>query len=322
MKCWIVTEGLAGTENQCLGVAEALGVHPDVKRINLRQPWRIFSPYLGPYLGFECHWTFTGHPLTPPWPDLLLASGRKAVAAARYIQKQSAGHTFIAVLQDPRIDPAAFDLVAVPAHDKVRGDNVFVTDAAPNRITAQRLADARTEFAPLFSGLSAPRVAVLIGGSSKTHDMTPDTTARLADDLRTLAETGYSLMVTMSRRTGQQNTALLTGQLRHENIYIWDGTSTSTSKNPYFGMLAWADFIMVTADSVSMIAEAATTGTPAYVITLPGGNAKFDRFYDHLHAKGVLRPFDGSLDAYDYEPLNDAARVAGEIRKRMTKSEN
>ena len=91
-RCWIVTEGLTGTENQCLGVAEALGVIPEVKRINLKQPWRTLSPWLG----FEHAGIFTGDPIAAPWPDLALCSGRKAIAAARYIRKASGGKTLVA----------------------------------------------------------------------------------------------------------------------------------------------------------------------------------------------------------------------------------
>ena len=38
--CWIVVEGLAGTQAQCEAVAAALGVEPEVKRVGLRAPWR------------------------------------------------------------------------------------------------------------------------------------------------------------------------------------------------------------------------------------------------------------------------------------------
>lgn len=165
---WIITEGMAGTENQCLGVTDALGVVPVVKRIGLRFPWNILSPYLG----CECAATFT-EKLTGPWPDLLLTSGRKAIAAARYIKKQSGGKTFTVHIQDPRVNPAAFDLLAIPAHDPTRAANVCVTTATPNRITADKLAVAREKYAPLFERLAAPRVAVLIGGSTKSHQFVP-----------------------------------------------------------------------------------------------------------------------------------------------------
>lgn len=309
--CWIVTEGMAGTESQCLGVAEALGVMPEIKRINLRQPWKSFSPWLG----FESRLTFTGDPLLPPWPGLLIASGRKAIAAARYIKRQSGGKTFTVMIQDPRVSPKQFDLVAVPAHDPTRSDNVIVTSAAPNRVQPERLDDARFEFEHRLSSLPQPRVAVLIGGSSKAYDLTLPIAEKLAKDLKKLAKQGFGLMITASRRTGEENHKILQKALDLENVYFWNGSGA----NPYFGFLAWADFILVTADSVSMLSEAATTGKPVYMIPLEGGATRLNAFHDNLIQQGVIRRFEGKLMPYDYKPLDDAGLIAAEIKKRLIK---
>ncbi len=306
--CWIVTEGLTGTENQCLGVAEALGLMPVIKRVGLAEPWRTLSPWLG----FEQERIFTGDRLEPPWPDLLIASGRKSIAASRYIKKKSGGYSYTVQIQDPRCDPSGFDLVAVPAHDPLRGPNVIVTDAAPNRITKQRLDEARADFAPLFSGIRTPRVAVLIGGSSQAYKMTPPIVDTLAASLRDLAET-MGLMVTTSRRTGADNERALRQALAQTDAYFWD----RQDRNPYLGLLAWADYILVTADSVSMISEAATTGKPVYMVPLLGGTRRFGRFHSSLLARGLIRLFEGRLEPYSYAPLNDAEDVAREIRARV-----
>lgn len=310
MSCWIVTEdGLIGTENQCLGIASALGVTPNVKRIGLNQPWKTLSPWLG----MESAATFSGDSLEPPWPDLLLSSGRKSIAAARYIKKASGGKTFVAQIQDPRISPSNFDLVAVPEHDPTRGDNVIVTQATPNRVTNEQLSKAREAFSDLLSPLPTPRVAVLIGGNSRAHQMTETIMTTLAKQLKQLAADGYGLMITASRRTGTENKALLSHYLQDTNAFIWDGTD----ENPYYGFLAWADYIIVTADSTSMISEALTTGKPTYMIGLDGGSARFDRFHKGLLNKGMLKRFKGTLEPYDYKKPNDAALVAQEIKKRM-----
>ena len=307
--CWVITEeGLTGTENQCRGVAQALGVTPVVKRIGLRQPWKTLSPWLG----FECPCAFTGDSLCAPWPNLVIAAGRKAAAAARYIKKQNP-QTYTVFLQDPRISPRHFDLVALPGHDNLRGGNVIVTQATPNLITPALLAQARQGFAALLEPLPAPRVAVLIGGNSRTHTVTPQIMENLAGQLKALAENGFSLMITASRRTPPECKSILQSRLGGlKNAYIWDGSGD----NPYHGFLAWADYIIVTADSASMLSEAATTGKPVYMAALAGGSARFDRLHDTLLEGGIIRKFEGKLDAYDYTALNDAAMVAGEIRKR------
>ncbi len=312
ISCWIVTEGLAGTENQCLGIAESLGVIPVVKRVVLRQPWQTLSPWLGG----ESAWTFSplGDKLRAPWPDLVLASGRKGIAAARYIKRMSGNRAFVVFIQDPRISPSQFDLVAVPAHDRLRGPNVVVTSASPNRVTAERLKEARNHFADPFEDMPSPRVAVLIGGDSKAYKMTETVTRKLTAQLYTLATDGHaSLMITTSRRTGKVNEEIIDEGLNDTTAWIWD----QDTENPYFGFLAWADYILVTADSASMISEAATTGKPVYMIPLEGGAPRIARFHQNLIDQGILRIFHGTLEHWTYTPLNDAAFVAGEIGKRL-----
>ncbi len=300
--CWVVSEGIAGTENQCIAVAEALGVSFEIKRITLREPWKSLSPYLG----FEQAWSFSPA-LCPPWPDLVIASGRKSIAASRYIKRASGGKAFTLQIQDPRIDPAAFDLVAVPYHDPTRGENVIVTDAAPNRITPEKLIGARDSF-PELSALPAPRIAVLIGGSSKAYTLTPEIMRKLCAQL---GDVNGSLMITPSRRTGADNVKILKDSL--PGAYIYDGNGD----NPYFAMLALADIILVTADSTSMISDACSTGKPVYMIGLEGGHPRIDALHNHLIDLGVLRRFDGDLETYSYEALQDAQKIAQAIIERM-----
>jgi uncharacterized protein len=305
LQCWIVTEGMAGTENQCLGVAEALGVTPVVHRIALRQPWKFLSPYIG----LETSWTFKPA-FTGPWPDLLLASGRKSIAASRYIKKMSGGKTFTVQIQDPRISPKHFDLVAVPEHDPTRGDNVITTVAAANRLNGYKLEAAKTDFASIFAMLPGPRVGVLLGGNSKAHTMTQAVMQRLGAQLSGLPGTP---LITASRRTGEDEKQAFLEALGDKPHYFWDGTGA----NPYFGILAWADYILVTADSVSMLGDAATTGKPVYMISMEGGSSRFDKFHANLIEKGYIRPFEGTLEHWHYQPLADSAHIADEIRRRM-----
>jgi len=311
MDCMIITEGMIGTQNQCEGVALAMEASPTIYKIGLNQPWKFLSPWLG----FETSATFSPE-LSPPWPDLLIVSGRKSIAAARYIKKQSGGKTFTVFIQNPKINPSEFDLVAAPFHDNLKGENVIITNGAPNKITQASLNDAKIKFAPLFEKIPSQRLAILIGGNSKTHTLTNERTHKLSAQLHALSK-NYSLMVTVSRRTGQENIQLLKKTLTGSNIYFYDGAG----ENPYHGMLAWADKIIVTNDSVSMLSDAGTTGKPVYTISLEGSSDRFRRLYNHLENLGVIRPLpdtvNGNLAHWSYEPLNDAALIANAIREKM-----
>lgn len=303
--CWIVGEGLTGTENQCIGVAEAMNIVPVVKRIRLREPWRTFSPYLR----FEQWWSFAPL-LQPPWPDIVIAAGRKGIAPARFIRRASNGKTFCAFLQDPKCDPSDFNLVAAPAHDGLNGDNVITTIAAPNRITDQRLADALKEFPALQRTANQTRtnIAVLIGGNSKTHKMKQ---AEMMKTIEKLKKLDARLMITTSRRTPPQIVSALRAAFDGGEHVIW--TSEKDGPNPYFAFLAAADYIIATNDSASMLSEAASTGKPLYSIALSGGSTKFEKLYKNLENCGAMRPFAGKLEKWEYEPLNDTQKVANTI---------
>ena len=309
IKTWIVTEGLIGTENQCLGVAEALGAETLVKRVKLAEPWKTLSPYIG----FESAKTFSpdGDSLRAAWPDLLITSGRKSIAAARYIKRMSGGKTFTVHIQDPRVRRNEFDLLVVPQHDPARGSNILVTTATPNRITQKKLDDAKIRFAK-FEALPSPRIAVLIGGTSGNQILTEDMVRDLASQLNDLDHQGYGLMITTSRRTGADNKKILMDELRRSRAYIWNGID----ENPYFGLLAWADAIIVTSESMSMMSEAATTGKPVYILSMSGGKTRHLKMQENLRKKGIIRNFEGKIDEWSYEPLNDAKAVADEIRRK------
>jgi len=311
---WVLSDGKPGMENQCLGLAEALGRlgggDAVVKRISPRFPWSVLPPqfWIAPLAGLN------GDTLAPPWPDILIATGRQTVAPALAIRKSSGGKTFCVQIQNPVVGRGRFDLLAIPRHDRVDGANVIVTDGALHRIVPEKISAEAEKFRPLLASLPRPLVAVLIGGSNGQYKMTEAVTAKLAADLAALcADHGAGLAVTASRRTGEENEKRLRAALADAPCWFWDGTGD----NPYFGLLGLADTIVVTADSVSMVSEACATGKPVYVIDPEGGSAKFARFHDHLRDTGITRAFDGDIDTWTYAPMDDTAMVAAEVMRRL-----
>ena len=284
LTCWVVTDGKAGMENQCLGLAEALGLNPIVKRIKLRKPWKQLTPFLRHGLGMA--FSRKGDPIAPPWPDLLIATGRASVPASLYVRRMSAkngGKPCITIqIQNPVIAPSRFDLVVVPRHDSLTGKNVMTTRGSLHRVTPELLKREAEKFLP-----------------------------KVADQLADLAGREGSLMITPSRRTGQENLEILKDSLRNSPVYLWD----ETGDNPYYGMLGLADAVVVTCDSVNMVSEACSTGKPVMVIDLPGGSDKFRRFHQALRDDGMIRPFNGHIESWKYPPLEDMRLVADRIRE-------
>ena len=307
--CWVVTDGKAGMISQCVGLAEALGLDPDLKQVRLRSPWRDLTPYFR--LGGRLQFTSKSDPLRPPWPDLLIASGRHSVAASILVRRLSRGKTRTVQIQNPVVSPTLFDLVVTPRHDNLEGPNVVVTRGALHRVTPALLEEGVEQLAWRLQHLKPPYISVLIGGSNNVYRLDADTMRSLASRLAASARAlNASLIITPSRRTGEANREILKDALIDIPHYLWTGQGD----NPYFGLLGMADFIVVTADSVNMVSEAASTGKPVYVVDLPGGSPKFQAFHHRLIEEGVTRVFDGKLEPYAYRPLDDVAMVANQVR--------
>lgn len=310
--CWVMTDGKAGMEVQCVGLAEALGFEPRVKRIQVTKPWRWLPPRLVPdplgAIGPK------RDRLAPPWPEMLIASGRQTVAPSMAIRHASGGRTFTVQIQNPVVDPARFDLVVAPRHDRLTGPNVIQTIGGLNRITEARLRAAAAKFGPAFAHLPRPLIAVALGGSNRVYRFTRAIARRLGEDLARLCRAeGVGLLITASRRTDPSIVALLRAALNGCAAEIWDGEG----ENPYLGYLGLAEAFVVTGDSVNMVCEAATTGKPVYVVELAGGSAKFARFHQALREAGATRPFAGRLEHWSYPPLHDTEATAAEIRRRL-----
>ncbi len=307
-----MTDGKVGMEVQCVGLAEALDFEPRVKRIQITKPWRWLPPRLVPNplntIGPK------RDPLAPPWPDVLIASGRQTVAASIAIRRASGGRTFTVQIQNPVVDPLRFDVVVAPRHDQLAGPNVIQTIGGLNRITEARLSAAAAKFGPVFAHLPRPLIVVALGGSNRAYRFTRGIARRLGDDLARLCRAeGAGLLITASRRTDPSIVALLRDALDGCAAEIWDGEG----ENPYLGSLSLGDAFVVTGDSVNMVCEAATTGKPVYVVELAGGSAKFTRFHLALREAGATRPFAGRLEHWSYQPLRDTETTAAEIRRRL-----
>ena len=313
---WIVTDGRLGMINQCRGLATALHTPAAEKKISLSAPWCWLPPALTPALLSVL--SAAGDQLSPPWPDLLIGTGRKSVAPALAVKRASKGRTFCVQIQNPDVALEKFDLVIAPGHDRRSGDNLFSTLGSLHGITAAVLDDARVRFADAVAGLPNPLIAVLLGGNNAVYRMDEDFAARLADSLATLAgANGCGLAITTSPRTPPEAVAVITNRLANElasgSAVFWD----SVGANPYLGYLAHADAILVTSDSVNMVSEAAATGKPVHVIELTGGSDKFGRFHAAMSKAGITRPFTGEIERWSYTVPDDTARAAAEIRRRL-----
>jgi mitochondrial fission protein ELM1 len=310
---WIITDDKVGMVVQCRGVADALGLDYVHKQVSPKGLARVLSPWLLPSrserLGRK------GSVLAAPYPDLAIATGRQSIPYIRALRRLAGSATFTLVLQNPRTGLGTADVIWVPEHDGLRGENVITTLTSPHSFSRARLAELRRALPAAIAALPAPRAAIVLGGPSSSHRFASADVRRLSGALAALAACSISFMITPSRRTPP---ALLTAVVEATHSrprLVWDGQGA----NPYPHFLAHADLLVVTGDSVNMTGEACATGRPVLVFMPSGGSPKFLRFHSALTRYGATRPLPERLDclpAWSYQPLDSACAIAAAVAER------
>jgi mitochondrial fission protein ELM1 len=210
-------------------------------------------------------------PLDPPWPDLVILAGRQNETPAKWIRKQSGGRTRIVVIGRYWTPPRDLDfVVTTPQFRLPASPNVLLNSFPLQTLTKTALAEAAKVWAPRLGSSHAPYVAVMVGGSSGPYLFSRASARRLGREASALARSmGATLLVSTSARTTRgAMTALERAIDVPYHFYRW---RPNDANNPHLGFLALADAVIVTGDSLSMLAEACTTGRPVHIFEFGGG---------------------------------------------------
>ncbi|MGD8832640.1 MAG: ELM1/GtrOC1 family putative glycosyltransferase, partial [Pseudomonadales bacterium] len=260
---WILEGHRLGDVLQLRRIADALGW--PYRSIRLRyNPLHIVPSFL---LGETLASVKNPEVLAPPWPDVVIASGKRSSSAARWIKRQSGGRTRIVNVGRPWSRLDVFDLIVttpqyrLPARRNTLHLSLPITSRTRSELAAVRRASVLPE-------LPGPRIAVLVGGNSTSCSLNQRAAAalgRMANEVA--ARRGGSLLISGSPRTPRSAFRALVGAVSVPH-YAWE-YGQQDRKNPYLEFLASADEILVTGDSVSMLADALATGRPVRVFSLP-----------------------------------------------------
>ncbi len=241
---WIVSDGKPGHLNQSRGLAEALAraTRTDLHTIPALPAWRAWFALL-----------FKRNPAPAlPIPDLILGAGHATHPSLLAARRATGGRAV--VLMKPSLPRRLFDLVVVPAHDKLTADaRTLVTEGALNRIRPAAEADASRR----------QRGLMLIGGVSPHFEWNSDAIRVQIKSL--LARTpGMRWTLATSRRTPDD---FLAQFAEHASLDVVPHTATPPDWLP--AQLAASGTVWVTPDSASMVYEALTAGADVGVFDLP-----------------------------------------------------
>jgi mitochondrial fission protein ELM1 len=319
----VLIDNRPGTSAQAIGLAEEIGL--SYKTIKL--DYGIFSSlpnfFLSDSLLRLTEKTREEISSLESLPSLVISAGRRAAPVALYLKKISKNQIKIAQIMNPNLDFKKFTWVILPKHDDVeerKFPNLITTIGSLTRVDSKRLESESKKF-PELQKIAKTKIALLVGGSSNKTKFGVESAKKLAEISSNLAKKmNATLLVLNSRRTSAElNEALKTSLSSQENLdFQFFDWSEVKDKNPYFAILACADFFVISGDSVSMISECCSTGKSVYIFDEAEiSSAKHRRFHRDLLEQNYARKLLESFENFSEKKLNETKRVANRIVASM-----
>jgi mitochondrial fission protein ELM1 len=327
---WLLLDNRAGNRSQAMGVSDQLTT---LLSQLPGEPWQVINKEII-YNKMARLPNFVGGQsligidiaksdiLQAPWPRIVISAGRRTAKIALWIKKQNP-QTFVCQIMDPAFNRSQFDLLALPAHDRLNkpynAGNTIRFFTAPHRVTAEKLLKESERWRDMIANLPRPYVMLICGGDSKAGKLTADQAQNIARQSSQFAQKiGGSLLVTTSRRTSKAAEDALRLGLSWSHYFYSPNDSAHSGNNPYLGFLGLADYIIATGDSVSMISEACFTAKPVYIFDeVSSASKKHRRFIAALVEAGKCRKLSQSSEVYQYQVENSAYDIALNITSRV-----
>ena len=265
---WLLVDDRPGNATQGIGLATLLNWPYELKTLRFNVLSRLPNPMLGrSRLSLNQRQSAL---LAPPWPEFVIAAGRRLAPIARWIKMRSGNRTkVIQIGRKGGSDTHGLDLVISCGHYRLLQDARRLEIFMPlTRVTRERLMEAADGWRRRFNTLARPHVALLVGGPTPVHLFDEEIAYRLAKDVgAAVAQAGGSLTVVTSRRTPRPAIdAMQAASAPGVEFFIW---TPNQRRNPYLALLSLADILVVTGESESMLAEAVEAAKPLYIYPLP-----------------------------------------------------
>lgn len=261
---WLIADGQPGNETQIRGLAALLadaGAGVSVKQVRSNR-WHMLGAALLGASGRSID-SQRSDSLEAPWPDLVIATGRRSAPWARYVKAESGGRAKIAMFGQKGANLMRdVDLAVVLAHWRFpahpRRETILTP---PTAALASRIAAAVETRPGLLPQQEGPWTLLVVGGTCFDHTLTAEAAGDIARRAEKAATAlGGRLAIVSSRRTGAAAEAAMAESAPTAKMFPW-----TEGEGPFLALLGQADAAIVTGDSESMAAEAASAGLPTYI---------------------------------------------------------
>ena len=308
LKGLLLTEGLHGMISQVEGLAKALDLEYFHEKVELNNFWKFIPPKITPVKKFVFK-----NKIQRDF-DIIISCGRKSVIPSIFLKKINNKKIKNIHIQDPKVNFQNFDYIISPEHDDLKGENIINSKGAIHYLTTTEIEEKKNYLSDRMAK-EKKIITLILGGPNKYYTYSNQNILNIFSKIsKQILNKDYQLIVIPSNRTPIKTIELAKKFFSKEHLII-----DRVDKNAYLSSLGVADYIIVTCDSSSMISEAALTGKPLYVAIIPPSkkDTRFQNFRKLFEKMNIIREFDGKLETWNYEKLDETKRIAYEIKNRL-----
>ena len=317
--CLIISDGTEGMENQSMALATSLGFKTNLLKTKPFWLCRLFPTLLAGR--FKIPLSNNDTILKSKNSKILITCGRRMAGISiglKRIYKNNNKKIFTIHIQNPNIASTYFDLLVVPEHDNLTGENIIVSEGSLHLVDKKNIKIAYHKLSIRHLKILKEHIVVLIGGNTRTQKITSEYANKFISEIKRIQKIFNSKIVLCPSRRTPENLLKYFKDKKPENIII---AAKKNNENPYPGIIYNAKLIIATTDSINLLSEAIGSGKSVFVFDLFKPIKRKKIYVQKLLSKGKIKYSDlindSNLFFNEVQSMNEAERISKLIKKRI-----
>ena len=309
-KILVITDDKLSSLNQCNSLISELKITKKIKLKYIKIKKSFFHFFPNSFIYFKllvklfCGWNIEKDKI-----NLIVSRGR--IAAPYNLIFKKIYHCKNLHILNPYFKKEEFSKIIIPKYDSskfLNKNNLILTsgtlvDREKINLKKKKLLNTSKLFKKNYK-----IVLFLIGGDGKSSKILFSDLKKTIQQIN--KEKKVEIVYCFSRRTSQSIKNQVIENKKKDSLVF-----PKKLFNPYWDLINIADFIFVTADSVSMTSDALSTGKPTYIIPISKLKNKIKDFQTDLKNKKITRIYNQKLSIWKYKKFEESKIIGEQIKK-------
>jgi KDO2-lipid IV(A) lauroyltransferase len=217
-------------------------------------------------------------------PDIIISCGSSLASVNLVLARENLARS-VMVMRPSLLSNRSFDLVVAPSHDRPpKSKNTLITEGALNLITRDYLASCAKSILGEVKLSKELVLGFLLGGDARGFHLNKNILKEVIGELKSVLERlDGEILVSTSRRTTAEIEDMVKKEFSgYERCRLLVIANERNHPAAVGGILALSKIVVTSPESISMVSEAASSGSYTLVFNAAGLDRKHQLFLDNL----------------------------------------